>query len=348
MKKAVITFAMALTLTANVLAQTIQKVKTKVEFKNLGNYTTITTTRIEGEKMRTDSDNEFKGHGVLKNTMAKLFLKSGSIGEITDLPAMKIYKMDLKMKTYTVETIKPVTFDEQQQNTSVHETSSEINNEESEKEKESNIKIIRREFKVEDTGQKKNINNFDCNRYTILWLVEWQNTETKEQETDSLFTTVWATPKTGQIERVNQEKNSFDSAYMKKLGLNIDEPNKELLGLQWIQMMNNMNKSNDQSVQEMKTEFEKLNKIKGIPIVIDGNYFTIRPDKKGKSAEQKEERTTNVRKIFGRFARKVIKKKLNGTKQTGPDLHFYTEILKYGEGNFGESIFKVPSDYKKK
>ncbi len=332
------------------MGQSVKKVKTEVHFKNLADYSTTETTRIEGQKMRTDSQSEVKGHGILKNAVIKIFLKSGDTGEITDLPDMKIFDMDHKKKTYQVKDIVPYTPPENVKSGDGEMDGGEEKPEEPEHkaEKDTTIKIIRREFKVEDTGEKKTINNFDCNRYTIVWLVEWENVNTKERGTDSLFTNVWTTPVNGNLQKVNQDEMAFNSTYMKKMGFEMPVDQQEMLGLHWISMMNGMNNTKDNSTAGLSSEWQKLDKIKGMPIVVDGNYFAIRPDNEKKVEQKEESKPKSVRGLFGRFAKKTIEKKLEAPKETGPDLHFYTEVLQFGPGNFAENIFSVPSGYKKK
>ncbi len=331
--------------------QSVKKVQTEVHFKNLADYTTTETTRIEGQKMRTDSQSEVKGHGVLKNAVIKIFLKSGDTGEITDLPDMKIYNMDHKKKTYQVKDIKPYSPSENVKSGNGQMDNQEEKSEEEPKheaEKDTTIKIIRREFRVEDTGEKKTFNHFDCNRYTILWLVEWENVNTKERGTDSLFTNVWTTPANGDLQKVNQDELAFNTAYMKKMGFDMPTEQQEMLGLHWISVMNSINNTKDNSSENLSPEWQKLDKIKGMPIVVDGNYFAIRPNSEKKVEQKEESKPTSVRGLFGKLAKKAVEKKLEAPKETGPDLHFYTEVIQYGPDNFNENIFSVPSGYKKK
>lgn len=348
MRRCLLVMPVALLIAMQAMGQSVKKVKTEVHFKNLANYTTTETTRIEGEKKRADSQSEIKGHGVLKNALIKVFLKSGNTGEITDLKDMKIYDMDHGRKTYTVRDIKPFSTEgNMKADEDKMETKSQ-NDKEQRAEKDTTIKIIRREFKVEDTGEKKTINNFECNKYIILWVMEWENLNNKEYGTDSLFSSVWTTPVSGTLQKVNQDEMEFNSAYMKKMGFDIPAMQQDMMGLHWISIMNGMNNTDDNSTAGLSSEWKKLDKIKGMPVVVDGDYFAIRPEQESKVEKKEESKPKSVRGLFGRFAKKTIEKKLEAPKETGPDLHFYTEVMQYGQGNFSNEIFSVPSDYKKK
>lgn len=336
----------------NCFSQSIKKVKTQVTFKNLGELTTITTTRINGIKEREDKENRAKGSGIINNAIAKIFLKSGSEGEITDLNKMLIYKMDNKKKVYQVIPIEkyeePVNDESNSEN--VSSSGEETQKQDQSDQKEDNdVKLIRQEFKVEKTNESKKINGFDCNRYTILWLTEWQNTNTKETTTDSLFTNVWTTPMNGNIKQVQNDESAFNEAYMKKLGINLTDQQKELLGTEWISLLNKMKPADKSANQNdmSKVDYSQMNKIKGYPVVIDGRFFEILPQKEESKKEEKTKPKRSVRGMFGRLAKKVIKKKLTQPKQTGPDLHFYTEVLELKPVSLDESVFQVPNDYKK-
>ena len=339
----------------NSYAQSIKKVKTEVTFKNLGKYITVNTTRIDGDKKRTDSDTDFKGSGFVNNTIAKLFLKSGSESEITDLPDMKIFEMDHKKKEYRVIPITPYQPEDYTVDTTA--VGNQAEPEESQtaqpetKKEESDVKLVRKVFKVEDTSDKKSINGFNCNRYTVLWVTVWENVKTKETVTDSLLTNVWTTPLTGDMQDVEKDEMAYNDAYMKKLGFEISDQQKEMLGTQWVALFNKMKQSQDESepvATNMPDEVKEMNKIKGYPVVIDGSFFFIDPQKENEAKKENEVKpTTNVKKLFGRFARKVVKKKLEQPKETGPDIHFYTEVLQLKPADFGDQIFEVSAGYKK-
>ncbi|HKJ31513.1 MAG TPA: hypothetical protein VKA34_06775 [Balneolales bacterium] len=335
--------------------QSIKKVKTEVTFKNLGELTTINTTKIDGTKEREDKDTEAKGHGIVNNVLAKVFLKSGSEGEITDLDNMLIYKMNHKKKEYSVIPIEKYTADSM----SVDEPNGDQASNQSEKtedqgqqdqKEESDVKLVRHEFKVEKTNDSKNINGFNCNRYTIMWLTEWQNVKTKETSTDSLFTNVWTTPVNGNIKKAQSDEAAFNQLYMKKLGFEFTDQQKQLLGMEWISLFNKMKQSENDNGDRSdlkNADFSQMNKIQGYPVVVDGSFFVIAPQKQEAKKEEKKKKPKSVRGLFGRLAKKAVKKELSQPKETGPDIHFYTEVLELKPVSLDESVFQVPQGYKK-
>lgn len=354
MKKPISLIVFLFFLTMTVFAQATRKAETRVEFRNLGDYSTVNTTYIQGDKSRTDTENEFKGNGLLNSAMAKIFLKSGDEGELTDLSAMKIYKMDHKKKRYSEIPIQIYAEKMDSVKQIMSEEGMELNEPEEEAQEEpaqeeSPIKVIRRVFEVENTGEKKRINQFSCNQYTILWLREWENTETKDTGTDSLFTEVWTTPVNGNMKNAQQVEQDFSKLYMEKMGFDVETFADENYGMNWIQLFSRMNPG-EASSEEISwgDDVDKLKQIEGYPIVVDGRFYMIRPhDSSEEMEEEQDEPTANVRKLFGRLAKKVVKKKIEPKKEEGPDVRFYTEVKEYGTTDIDESLFQVPGDYKK-
>jgi len=137
---------------------------------------------------------------LLGGTVAKLILKSGEEGEIIDLPAMSILKMDHKKKEYEVFPIEKIDINKSS-NVSESENTSESKEEEKSK---SDIRIIRSEFKVTDTGEEQKVNNFPCRKYNILWLTEWESINSEQKGTDSLSTDVWTTKTTTDLKQAQE------------------------------------------------------------------------------------------------------------------------------------------------
>ncbi|MFQ6082784.1 MAG: hypothetical protein ACE5WD_05430 [Candidatus Aminicenantia bacterium] len=341
MKKILILLTVTLIFTSQVFAGVVKKTKSEVYFKGFGKYTTVQSEKIAGEKKRVDSDNEFKGKGLLGGMAGKLFLKPGEVGEIIDLPAMTIYKLDHKKKEYQVTPIKKITVEEK-----TEEAEEPSYKEEYGETEESDIKIIRSEFKVNDTGETKEINEFPSKKYTITWVTEWENIRTGEKGTDRLFTIVWTTPTTNVIKQAQEEEMKFAQEYMKRIGLEMDILQQEILGTNWFSLFGRM--SEDKKPRHSESQFaEEMKKIKGYPVLIDGKYYATR-QKPEKTEEEEKTEITDVKKIFGGFAKKAFKKKSKSKKEPEPTLTYYTELIEFSPVDVGEDEFQVPANYRKK
>lgn len=126
--------------------------------KGFGKFTVEETAKVTPDKKRSDSKTNFKGKGLMGGLAGKLLLRSGEEGKIIDLNAMSIYKMNHKEKEYQVVPIEKLKTPEKAEG----EGSRKMPAAEPEAEKESDVRVVRSEFKVTDTGEEKNINNFPC------------------------------------------------------------------------------------------------------------------------------------------------------------------------------------------
>ena len=223
MKKAFILFIVLFLLAGQVIAGVVKKTSSKVAFKGFGTFTSVQSEKTTANVKRTDSENRFKGKGLLGSAAGKMLLKSGDIGEIINLEEMMIYQMNHKKKVYDVNPITKMTGEIEEEK----EVSEEVPEE---KMKPRDIKIIRSEFKVDETGESKEINQFPCKKYVITWITEWEDLNSGEKGIDRLSTTVWTTPYTDEIKSAHEEETKFSQEYMKRLGINMDEFQQEILG----------------------------------------------------------------------------------------------------------------------
>ncbi len=324
-----------------------KKTKSEVKFKGFGTYTTVSNEKVEGNLKKSDDENNFKGEGLMGKMVGKMFLKSGDSQEIVNLPEMKIYKIDPRKKEYTITPIQKL--DMGQSESSGEETEND-NSQESSEEQKSNVKVIRSEFKVTDTGEKKTINNFLSTKYTVLWLTETENTDTKERTIDSLFTTVWTTPMTSDLQEAEQSEMQFSQSYMKALGLDLTGTQQEILGTHWMSLFTQMNKQSqgpDYSDSKYATEMQK---IKGYPVLIDGHFYVINPNQPSEKGGEEESSSepTSMGGLFGKFAKKAMKKESKAPEGPVPALSYSTELLQVAQANIDDSEFTVPANYKLK
>jgi hypothetical protein len=343
MKQVLIAFAAIFVLSGQNFADVTKKSKSVVTFNKFGSLTTEQSIKIttEGKKW-TDTKNKFKGKGLFKFA-GKMFFKSGNSGELVDLPAMKIYNMNHKKKEYEVSPIEKLTTEGGEQSSSEEIDSGE---QKEEKKEDGAIKIIRSEFKVQETGETKTINNFPSNGYTVLWLTEWQNTETGQKGLDSLFTLVWTTPLTDDLKQAQEEEMSFNQAYMKAIGIDMDQIQQEILGTNWLTLFQQMSEEEAQNPEQPFSKYvDEMKKIQGYPVVVDGKYYAIRPKQEQQNGEEEEE-VTDIKKTFGRFGKKLLKKKSKKSDTLQPAFTYYTELIEFAPANFKD--LQVPANYKMK
>ncbi len=311
--------------------------KSEIAFKGFGTMSMTSTDLLAGNRKLSETTADFKGKGLLGGLAGKAMFRSGHTGDFIDLAAMTTAQIDHKKKTYTVTPIEKWA-----------ETQKNAQNAQSEKaeadKQESTIKIVKSEFRVEDTGEAKTINGFDCKKYLAVWTVDWENTETGDKGTDRLETATWTTPMTADLQAAQAEEMTFSQAYLKAVGFDARDFQKDVLGTQWIGLLAAFDPINGQST--MKADpgsfAAEMGKIKGYPVIIDGKYF-VTPKFKKSEAEPSVGGG-----IGGKLIGGLLKKKANPEEDKAPAVSFYTEIMSLTVSALDPAAVQIPAGYKQK
>ncbi len=339
MKRFIVLVIIGVLMTGSVFAGVVKKTKIEVSFKDFGRFTSEQSEKLTAEKKLTDSKNKFKGKGIMGKLSGKFFLKSGETGEMIILPELTIWRMNHKKKEYRVEPIEKITTQEEATEAGY---GGEV---EAEEDEESEIKIIRSEFTVDDTGESKTINGFPSNKYIVNWVTEWENVQTGQKGTDRLVTDVWTTPLTGGVQQARAEEMQFTKAYMNSIGIDADSLQQTILGTNWLALLGSMSEEGQQRRHKGQGFSEEMKKIQGYPVIIDGKYFAKR---EGGEAEEEEDEESggDVKKMLGGLAKKALKKKPKNVDE--PAFTYYTELIEFSPAKVGDDAFQVPANYKKK
>jgi hypothetical protein len=338
MKKLIVLFIATLLLSSSIWAGVVKKNKSEINFAKFGTFKTVETVKISGMKKVVDAESDFKGKGLVGKLAGKFALSSGNTGRIIDLNAMTIYEINHKKKEYKVMPIEEISYDTGEK--------AEEQAGETEYEDESDIKITKNEFKVEETGESKTINNFPSKKFIVTWLTEWENTATGEKGTTRLITDVWTTPLTGDIEQCQQEESDFSSEHMKAMGVDLDQMQADILGTNWLSIFTQMGGEGAKADQDTASFAQKMKKIQGYPVVIDGKFFST---KEGGEAEEKEEESGGgLKGRLGGLAKKALGKKSDKSDENQPSFSYYTEVMELHPESIEESAIQIPANYKKK
>ncbi|OGD21732.1 MAG: hypothetical protein A2W03_18195 [Candidatus Aminicenantes bacterium RBG_16_63_16] len=348
MKKALIFSLAGLLVAAPALAGVAKKSKTNVAFQKFGTFSVTSTSKVTPDMQWTNSVSEFKGKGLTGGLIGKTLLRPGDTGQIIDLPASSVATLDNKKKEYTVAPIKKLSEE-------IEEAKKEAKTEpEAKEEPPSTIKVTKNEFKVEDTGEESTINNFACHKYIVLWLTEWEDTQTGEKGSSRLETAVWTTPISDTLREAQAEEMKFSKAYLAKIGVDMEPAQRDMLGTSWLTMLDAFGRPGAKPKQDYSKTAAEIQKIQGYPIVIDGRY-----DVKGtkpqaaagtETAEGEEESSKDVKGAIGGFLKKSLKKKPADTapKADEPTLTYRIETLEISTPSLSAADFQVPAGYKKK
>jgi hypothetical protein len=337
MKRLIVLTTTVLFLSASIFAGVVKKTKAEVSFKNVGAFSSVQTEKTGTDKKRIDADSSFKAKGVM-GMAARAILTSGQTGEIIDLSGMTRYSLDHDKSTYRVSPIEKLSSDD------VREGNSESSTDESgEQDVSETVKITRSEFRVDDTGETRAINNFETRKYSITWITEWENLETGRKGSDRLLTDVWATPLTNDLQKANEQEREFNTAYMKSMGFVLDSSQEQILGLNWLSLLGSLGEAGSGAQSDASQFSDEMNKIKGYPIVIDGKYYSMKEGGEGAQGEDQG----NLKKMIGGLAKSALKRKSQDSTEE-PSLTYYTELIELTSENLADAEFRVPSNYKQK
>jgi len=344
MKKTTALCTVLLILAAPAFSGVVKKTKSDVTFRGFGKFSLTQSDKLTAEQKWSNSLSDFKGQGLAGGLAAKTILRSGDTGEIIDLPGSTVYRLDNKKKEYTASPIEKLKEEMAEKEEAKEEPKEE-------QEAESKIKITKNEFKVEDTGEDSTINNFSVHKYLVLWLLEWEDIETKEKGASRLETITWTTPFDGTLAKAQEEEMKFYRAYMEKIGIEAGKKDQDVLGTSWMVLLDSFGQAKGRPRHDYSKAAAEMQKIKGYPIVIDGKYFVSSEKPAGAAAEAEEEpAATDVKGRLGGLLKKSLKKKPadTGAGANEPSLTYRTEVLEISTPDLGASEFQVPAGYKKK
>ncbi|MBN2461622.1 MAG: hypothetical protein JXB60_08440 [Candidatus Cloacimonetes bacterium] len=249
------------------LADLYEVSKTEVDFPGLGKFTSEQDGYYRIMQMKEVSNSDMKGQGIFGKIMASFF-SEGKNGKIIDLKSELITTLDYKSKKYSEIPLREFFSHDVEE-----DAAPDKQEEQSEK---APVRIVRHELKVTDMKISRNINDFMTEEYNIIYIVETENTETKEHQTDSLFITLFTTAENQTISEANRIRNEYYQNLFKASSMEIDfQETQKIMGTEWVNILRSMNSGNQPAVHE--PDYSQLQKIKGYPILITGSYFMKKP-----------------------------------------------------------------------
>jgi hypothetical protein len=347
MKRALAFAAVVLAAASLSFGDIVRTTKSEITFKKFGTFTSEQTEKLSGDKKLSDMNSSFKGQGILGG-LFKAFFPTGKTGELIDLGAKTITSIDHRRKEYTVTPIEKFVADRDAAMAQQKQQAAEEQPEAQAEAQESDIKIVRSEFKVEETGETKPINGFDCTKYLARWTIDWENVKTGDKGTDRLETALWTTPAEN-LSAAWAEESSFGAAYLKAMGIDATQLQSDVLGTQWISMFAGLDPAGGGSNMDPEAAgvAREMGKIKGYPIVTDGKYY---PTPKVKAQEEARPAGGGglIGGALGKLGGSLLKKKANPEADKAPAVAFYTEVKAIKIVPVDAAELQVPAGYKDK
>ncbi|MHB8405024.1 MAG: hypothetical protein ACYDCJ_06355 [Gammaproteobacteria bacterium] len=217
---------------------------------------------------------------------------------------------------------------------------------------QSDVRVVKSELKVRDTGKTRVINGFNTRNYEVTWDVETENLKTHERSRSLMTTELWNSDDP-RFQQLRREERAYSQAYLRLLHLpemyaSVDS---RQLGLDRMPFA---------SEQGQKELFGKLQQIKGYPVVTDvtwagGCISGCGADNQPQSQTQQSSAPSSGLggMLSGLLAKTAEKQAQNQSQQKqntdGLSVIFtsHTELKSLDTGNLSGSVFEVPAGYTK-
>ncbi len=334
-----------------------KQVKSEVSLGPIGTIVNTELVQIKGKQMYNQSLTEMTGGGMLGFAMKSMGATTNQI-TITDLNKQVIYILDMNEKTYREIRLKDYKTMIKPWKQGMQQPSQFKPDEETAE--EPNYKVVRKQFKITKTGERKTIGGFSAEKYSVLWLVELQNTETGERMIDSLTGEIWTTSD-AKMKKMKAEEMAFYEDYAKALDLPTNPYDAKMLGLSYLSYLGKMQSGKQPHLAVDADISRELKKISGYPVQIDTRIFIYNPDKPQEAGETHtaesqepdiQQAMKQLQQLGGLFGRKKKKKpepepKPAASKGPVPVFTYHYSIVKVEFTPVSEKMFTIPPDFRK-
>jgi hypothetical protein len=222
-------------------------------------------------------------------------------GTIVDLDEQKVYELDMKKKSYET-----VTFDEMRRRLQEAQDKAAKMSKDEPKAKQEGAKEMEVEFSLKESGQKKDINGFNC-REVVMTITTHEKGKTLEQAGGMVMTShIWLGPAIAATKEIAEFDKRYWEALRGPLGFGGD--------MQQVAMMAAMYPGMKEMMAKMQAENVNMD---GTPILTEMVMESVRGADQVASADQKQENAkesdsggiTSIRGLGGMLGKKMARKK---------------------------------------
>lgn len=258
-----------------------------------------------------------------------------STGEIVDLDEEKIYRLDMRRKTYKVTTFAELRQQMEEARRKAEEQAQKDQSKEKEPERDPNAKEMEIDFDVRNTGGKKSMNGFDTRQVIMTITVHEKGKTVEESGGLVLASDMWMAPAVAAMKEISD----FDRRYAQKLaGPMVAGASPEEMAT----MMAAYPMMKD-ALAKMSTEGAKLD---GTPIMTTMTFEVVKSaEQAAQEAKQGEEEKGTVGGLLGGLARRAQRRGANDNKQRTPFMTSTHEVLKVTT-TVAPADVTVPAGYK--
>jgi hypothetical protein len=314
----------------------------------MGASNTTDTSYLQGLKKRSESNTQFTG--AILGTLQKW--RHGDKGSneviIYRLDENLKFILDADNKTYREEPIYTPPQPSQQAESSASPKSSG-------EQKENDTRVVKNEFKVQDTGKTQTINGFHTHEYLVTWDLETENTKSHEHARSLMTTELWNSDD-ARFSAVRKEQAAYNQAFARLMHMPMPTDMAKQYGL--LQFNVSMHGQGQLTDAEMKAFVDKLSKIKGFSVVADvkweaGCISNCAQDQQTSSQGQQSQDNSEA---LGSLLGNLMSKNSTQDSQSGQQkntnslttiFQSHTEIQSIDTGSQPASLFEVPTGYSK-
>lgn len=259
---------------------------------------------------------------------------SDATGEIVDLAEEKIYKLDIRRKTYTVKTFAQIRQEMEDARRRAEEQARKDRPREQAPERDPNAKEMEIDFDVKNTGQTKSVNGFDTHQAVLTITVREKGKKVEEGGGLVLTSDMWVTPTVAAMKEVGD----FARRFAEKLqGPTVAGASPEEMAT----MMAAYPGMKD-ALAKMSAEGSKL---EGTPIMTTMTFDVVKSaDQVAQEAKPRDEDKGSVGGLLGGLARRARR----GQDENKPRTTFMTstnEVLKISTSVSATDV-AVPSGFR--
>jgi hypothetical protein len=300
------------------------------------------TSYLQGIKKRVESNVKFTGAILGALQKWKHGDKGSSEVTIFRLDGNRKFLLNTENNTYREEPIYTPPRPTQ-------EARSSASSRNSSGQKENDVRVVKNEFNVRDTGKTQNVNGFQTREYLVTWNLETENIKTHEHSRSLMTTELWNSEDARFIS-AHKEEATYNRAYAQLMHMPTTGDMAKQFGLTQVTFLRD---------KDMKPFLEKLSKIRGFPVVTDVKWEAgcISSCAENDQTAPKEQQSSGNSDALGGLLSNLLAKKSaqnpqsdqhsNSANGLATIFQSHTEVQTIDTGSQPSSLFDVPAGYTK-
>ncbi len=208
------------------------------------------------------------------------------------------------------------------------------------------VRVVKNELTVQDTGKTRVINGFNTREYLITWNLETENIKTHERGRSLLATELWNSDD-ARLATARKDVDNYNRAYVRLFHVAMPTDLAKQYGMQQFSFLTG---------KDMKAFTDKMSQIKGYPVVSDVKWesgcISNCPENKQSQSQSQEEQGSGSSSGLSSLLAMRAKRNEQANQQynvNGLSTIFSsrTEVQTVDTGSLPASLFEVPAGYSK-